>query len=127
MRDGVKAKQKRRLVFGLREVQKLLRVGRIKGLVVAPDIERITAEGVCTYALHKYVCVRVCLEIHIICVCVCACACVLCSFMLVCGMCLHVCVCVCVNSFYVRVCNVRVFCHMCVCYVCCCVAEALVL
>ena len=44
-KDPVKAKMRRRLVFGLREVAKAVQLKRAKAVVVAPNIERIESEG----------------------------------------------------------------------------------
>jgi len=44
-KDPVKAKMRRRLVFGLREVTKAVQLKRAKAVVVAPNIERIESEG----------------------------------------------------------------------------------
>lgn len=43
LRDAVKAKKARRMVFGLREVMRGIRTGKIKFVVIAPDIERSAA------------------------------------------------------------------------------------
>jgi len=44
-REPLKAKARQRLVFGLRECSKALRTRRAKALVVAPNVEQITAPG----------------------------------------------------------------------------------
>eukprot|EP00041_Stephanoeca_diplocostata_P018904 m.400231 g.400231 ORF g.400231 m.400231 type:complete len:783 (+) comp21158_c0_seq4:448-2796(+) len=44
-RDPIKARAKRRFVLGLREVGKSVARGKIRCVLVAPDIERIEAEG----------------------------------------------------------------------------------
>eukprot|EP00898_Chlorokybus_atmophyticus_P002753 jgi/Chlat1/3479/Chrsp23S03678 len=44
-KDPIKAKKKRRLVFGLREVAKSLRTKRARCIIVTPNIEEITSEG----------------------------------------------------------------------------------
>lgn len=44
-KDPVKARMKRRLVQGIREVTKHLRLSKLKCIVIAPDIEKISAEG----------------------------------------------------------------------------------
>lgn len=43
LRDAVKAKKARRMVFGLREVMRGIRTGKIQFVVIAPDIERSPA------------------------------------------------------------------------------------
>eukprot|EP00850_Spirogloea_muscicola_P017908 SM000158S02040 [mRNA] locus=s158:295160:298943:- [translate_table: standard] len=44
-KDALKAKKKRRLVVGLREVSRAVRTKRAKCIIVAPNIEEITSEG----------------------------------------------------------------------------------
>eukprot|EP00850_Spirogloea_muscicola_P011318 SM000070S21284 [mRNA] locus=s70:67975:71690:- [translate_table: standard] len=44
-KDVLKAKKKRRLVVGLREVSRAVRTKRAKCIIVAPNIEEITSEG----------------------------------------------------------------------------------
>lgn len=44
-KDPIKAKKKRRLVVGLREVSRAVRSGRAKCIIVAPNIEAIVSEG----------------------------------------------------------------------------------
>ena len=43
--DKIKAKQRRRLLYGLREVAKSVDAGTSKAIVLAPNIERIESEG----------------------------------------------------------------------------------
>lgn len=43
LRDATKAKKARRMVFGLREVMRGIRTGKIQFVVIAPDIERSPA------------------------------------------------------------------------------------
>ena len=44
-RDPLKAKARRRLLFGLRETAKAVNLGKVKSLLVAPNIERTSAAG----------------------------------------------------------------------------------
>lgn len=44
-KDAVKAKMRRRLVFGLREVAKAVQLKKAKAVVVAPNIEEVVDEG----------------------------------------------------------------------------------
>jgi selenocysteine insertion sequence-binding protein 2 len=44
-KDPIKAKMRRRLVFGLREVAKAVQLGHAKAVVVAPNIEQTESEG----------------------------------------------------------------------------------
>eukprot|EP00793_Prasinoderma_coloniale_P005529 PRCOL_00004937-RA len=44
-KDPAKAKQKKRLVSGLREVTKGVKLGRAKAVVVAPNVEEVTGEA----------------------------------------------------------------------------------
>ena len=44
-KDPIKAKMRRRLVFGLREVHKSVTLQRAKAVVVAPNIEETEQEG----------------------------------------------------------------------------------
>lgn len=45
MKDPMRAKAKRRFVVGMREVAKLAQREKLKGLLIAPDIEKIQSEG----------------------------------------------------------------------------------
>lgn len=44
-KDPIKAKSKRRLVYGLKEVKKYLMLKKLKCVLFAPDIEQVKAEG----------------------------------------------------------------------------------
>lgn len=44
-KDPIKAKAKKRLCFGLREVTKYAKVNKVKLLIIAPDIEKIETKG----------------------------------------------------------------------------------
>lgn len=44
-KDPTKAKNKRRIVLGLREVTKHLKLGKIKCVVISPNLERIQSKG----------------------------------------------------------------------------------
>lgn len=44
-RDPVKARQRRRLVCGLKEVTKHLKLKRLKLVIMSPDVERIESKG----------------------------------------------------------------------------------
>lgn len=52
-RDPIKAKKKRRLVVGLREVSRAVRSGRAKCIIVAPNIEAIVSEGGLDFTLNE--------------------------------------------------------------------------
>lgn len=43
-RDPIKAHAKRRYVTGLREAEKYLKLSKVKLLIIAPDLERISGE-----------------------------------------------------------------------------------
>ncbi|XP_065290214.1 uncharacterized protein Sbp2 [Dermacentor albipictus] len=44
-KDPIKARSKRRLVYGLKEVRKYLLLNKLKCIIFAPDIEEVKAEG----------------------------------------------------------------------------------
>ena len=46
-RNPHKAKSKRRFVLGIREVFKHLKLGRIKCVIVSPNLEKIQSKGLC--------------------------------------------------------------------------------
>jgi len=52
--NPTKAKSKKRYFFGLREVLKLLKRGKIKGIIVAKNIESISAEGIFFFFKKKH-------------------------------------------------------------------------
>lgn len=45
-RDPIKAKMKRRLCFGLREVTKFVNMKKLRLIIIAPDMEKIDIEGI---------------------------------------------------------------------------------
>ncbi|XP_064461681.1 uncharacterized protein LOC135371623 isoform X2 [Ornithodoros turicata] len=45
LKDPVKARSKRRLVYGLKEVRRYLSLNKLKCIIFAPDIEEVKAEG----------------------------------------------------------------------------------
>ena len=47
-KDPAKAKSKRRLVMGLREVTKHMKLGKIKCVIISPNCEKIQAKGECS-------------------------------------------------------------------------------
>lgn len=51
-KDPIKARMKRRLVYGLREVTKHLRLCKLKCIIIAPNIEKISSEGGLSDALQ---------------------------------------------------------------------------
>ena len=44
-KDPIKAKTKRRLVLGLREVAKHLKLRRVKLVIISPNLEKIQSKG----------------------------------------------------------------------------------
>ncbi|XP_013409777.1 selenocysteine insertion sequence-binding protein 2-like isoform X3 [Lingula anatina] len=52
-KDPSKAKSKRRIVLGLREVTKHLKLNKIKSVVISPNLERIQSKGGLDDALHN--------------------------------------------------------------------------
>lgn len=44
-KDPMKARMKRRIVMGLREVQKHLKLRKLKCLIISPNCERIQSKG----------------------------------------------------------------------------------
>ena len=53
LRDPLKAKMRRRVVFGLREVAKALRTKKAKALLLAPNVEAVEEQGGLDDSLHK--------------------------------------------------------------------------
>jgi hypothetical protein len=47
-KDPTKAKSKRRLVMGLREVTKHMKLSKIKCVIISPNCEKIQAKGECS-------------------------------------------------------------------------------
>lgn len=54
-RDPVKARTKRRLVYGLKEVRKYLLLNKLKCIIFAPDIEEVKAEGGLDHSLSTII------------------------------------------------------------------------
>ncbi|XP_074661442.1 uncharacterized protein LOC141914067 [Tubulanus polymorphus] len=54
-KDPIKAKQKRRIVLGLREVTKHLKLRRIKAVIISPNLERIQSKGGLDEALNNII------------------------------------------------------------------------
>ncbi|KAK2500191.1 hypothetical protein MC885_017287 [Smutsia gigantea] len=54
-KDPVKAKAKRRLVLGLREVLKHLKLQRLKGVIISPNCEKIQSKGGLDDTLHTII------------------------------------------------------------------------
>ncbi|XP_060927432.1 selenocysteine insertion sequence-binding protein 2-like [Limanda limanda] len=54
-KDPMKARMKRRLVMGLREVLKHLKLGKVKCVVISPNCERIQSKGGLDEALHNII------------------------------------------------------------------------
>ncbi|XP_062512156.1 selenocysteine insertion sequence-binding protein 2-like isoform X2 [Corticium candelabrum] len=52
-KDPSKAKQKRRIVLGLREVHKHLKLQKLKCVIVSPNVESITSQGGTDDLLHQ--------------------------------------------------------------------------
>ena len=53
-RDPVRAKSKRRYVCGLREVYKHLEVGRLKCVIIPPNLDHIQSTGLyCTLSFRE--------------------------------------------------------------------------
>lgn len=50
-KDPTKAKSKRRLVMGLREVTKHMKLQTIKCVIISPNCEKIQAKGECFFLL----------------------------------------------------------------------------
>lgn len=50
-KDPMKARMKRRIVMGLREVLKHLKLRKVKCVVISPNCERIQSKGTCSYLL----------------------------------------------------------------------------
>ena len=55
LRDPIKAKLRRRLVFGLREVKRGIKTGKIKCLIVAPNIDEGDFEGGLDEAVNEII------------------------------------------------------------------------
>lgn len=55
-KDPTKAKSKRRLVMGLREVTKHMKLHKIKCVIISPNCEKIQAKGeeCCIVSITKY-------------------------------------------------------------------------
>jgi len=51
-KDPLKAKMKRRLVMGIREVTKHLKLKKLKCVIVSPNLEKIQSKGELTDAAH---------------------------------------------------------------------------
>ncbi|XP_061836375.1 selenocysteine insertion sequence-binding protein 2 [Nerophis lumbriciformis] len=54
-KDPMKARMKRRLVMGLREVQKHLKLRKVKCVIISPNCERVQAKGGLDEALHNII------------------------------------------------------------------------
>ncbi|XP_059825879.1 selenocysteine insertion sequence-binding protein 2-like isoform X1 [Hypanus sabinus] len=54
-KDPIKAKKKRRIVMGLREVLKHLKLKRLKCVIISPNCERIQSKGGLDEALHTII------------------------------------------------------------------------
>ncbi|XP_064152412.1 selenocysteine insertion sequence-binding protein 2-like isoform X1 [Anguilla rostrata] len=54
-KDPMKARMKRRLVMGLREVLKHLKLGKVKCVIISPNCERIQSKGGLDEALHTII------------------------------------------------------------------------
>ncbi|CAG08112.1 unnamed protein product, partial [Tetraodon nigroviridis] len=54
-KDPMKARMKRRLVMGLREVQKHLKLRKLKCVIISPNCERIQSKGGLDEALHTII------------------------------------------------------------------------
>lgn len=50
-KDPIKAKTKRRLVLGLREVTKHLKLRRVKLVIISPNLEKIQSKGKITWSM----------------------------------------------------------------------------
>lgn len=59
-KDPMKARMKRRIVMGLREVQKHLKLRKLKCVVISPNCERIQSKG--GRPCVKYQIYRLCVE-----------------------------------------------------------------
>ncbi|XP_077376803.1 selenocysteine insertion sequence-binding protein 2-like [Festucalex cinctus] len=54
-KDPMKARMKRRVVMGLREVLKHLKLHKVKCVIISPNCERVQAKGGLDEALHKII------------------------------------------------------------------------
>ncbi|XP_077524366.1 SECIS-binding protein 2 isoform X3 [Amblyomma americanum] len=54
-KDPIKARSKRRLVYGLKEVHKYLLLNKLKCIIFAPDIEEVKAEGGLDHSLSAII------------------------------------------------------------------------
>ncbi|XP_056889539.1 selenocysteine insertion sequence-binding protein 2-like [Takifugu flavidus] len=54
-KDPIKARMKRRIVMGLREVQKHLKLRKLKCVIISPNCERIQSKGGLDEALHTII------------------------------------------------------------------------
>ncbi|EDV25264.1 uncharacterized protein TRIADDRAFT_24181, partial [Trichoplax adhaerens] len=54
-KDPIKAKIRRRYVLGLREIQKYLRLKKLKCVVISPNLEKITYEGGIDHTLQRII------------------------------------------------------------------------
>nr|ASK40404.1 hypothetical protein [Amblyomma maculatum] len=54
-KDPIKARSKRRLVYGLKEVRKYLLLNKLKCIIFAPDIEEVRAEGGLDHSLSAII------------------------------------------------------------------------
>lgn len=59
-KDPMKARMKRRIVMGLREVQKHLKLRKLKCVIISPNCERIQSKG--GRPCGKYQLCRLCVE-----------------------------------------------------------------
>lgn len=57
-KDPTKAKSKRRLVMGLREVTKHMKLHKIKCVIISPNCEKIQAKGEECYRLYSLYLIR---------------------------------------------------------------------
>jgi ribosomal protein L7Ae-like RNA K-turn-binding protein len=55
-KDPVKAKAKRRIVLGLREVTKHLKLKKIKFVIISPNMERVKAKGKIYFCKVEKIC-----------------------------------------------------------------------
>lgn len=55
-KDPVRAKARRRLVMGLREVTKHMKLNKIKCVIISPNCEKIQSKGVyaCVQKVYRY-------------------------------------------------------------------------